>query len=452
MLNRETVLAVFVAAAAIALRLPGGSSAELGYFLLALYSLGGNANAIRALGLSWALTMLNDGLVPPLPGGGLGRYVVIGAAALSVVARRNPKDETPSKGKPALSSLALGGGVLVHSMIFSQNQTVSLLKALVWTVAITTLIAAWNRLSSAGREKLEGQLFGGLLMILLVSVPTVVTQVGYHRNGTGFQGILVHSQTFGPVMAVLGTWMAALMLAGRRTSWLWLCAFVVAAVSVLLSLSRTGGLALFLGLPLATIYILATSKTTLRKLLPGLFAGKTHALLLIGAVGFVVAGKTASEGLANWLQKGSSTTSILESYEDSRGQLIEAMIRNIENRPFQGIGFGVASDPSSMILERNDLLGMPTGAAVEKGVFALAIVEELGVFGALAVLSWLLYMLRRAAAGGIVTTASLCAVLLTNLGESTLFSPGGMGMIMLSVVAWSSASGGKKNTAREARA
>lgn len=61
----------------------------------------------------------------------------------------------------------------------------------------------------------------------------------------------------------------------------------------------------------------------------------------------------------------------------------------------------------------------------------VAVVEELGIFGALAVLGWLLVVLRRGAQAGVQRFAVLITLVLVNFGESMFFSVGGMGMLLL---------------------
>ena len=65
----------------------------------------------------------------------------------------------------------------------------------------------------------------------------------------------------------------------------------------------------------------------------------------------------------------------------------------------------------------------------------VAVLEELGIFGAVAVLGWLLVVLRRGARSGVPQFAVLITLVLVNFGESMLFSVGGMGMLLLILLA-----------------
>ena len=88
-----------------------------------------------------------------------------------------------------------------------------------------------------------------------------------------------------------------------------------------------------------------------------------------------------------------------------------------------------------MEVVRDPILGLPLSALVEKGVMPVAVVEELGVFGALVVLGWLLVLLRRGARAGVQQFAVLITLVLVNFGESMFFSVGGMGMLLLILLA-----------------
>ncbi len=74
---------------------------------------------------------------------------------------------------------------------------------------------------------------------------------------------------------------------------------------------------------------------------------------------------------------------MLEAYDLSRGSLIDEMWQNITEHPLAGIGFGIGSDPSEMEIERDPVFRLPIGAPIEKGVLPIAVVEELGIIGAL---------------------------------------------------------------------
>ncbi len=138
---------------------------------------------------------------------------------------------------------------------------------------------------------------------------------------------------------------------------------------------------------------------------------------------------------------------LMEAYNRSRGRLMDAMLANIGEHPLTGIGFGIASDPWHMNVRTDAVFGLPVGASIEKGVTPLMVLEELGVFGAALVALWVVALLRGCARGGLAPLAICLTALLLNMGEATLFSPGGFGLLLLVLLGWAYASGQPTNTA-----
>lgn len=424
---------------ALVLRLASSATANLSYFALASYALAGRAQAIQALALSWLFTMISPGIAPEASLASVGRYAVLAGAAASVLLRSR-WDAGPRGfqiNRVVLLTLVLGAGFIVHSLLFSPMQDVSILKAVSWTVAFSTLLSAWSGLAPEARQRLERQLFGALVVLMLVSLPLLATELGFLRNGTGFQGVLNHPQAFGPVMALLAAWLGSRILAEPRPPWRLVGLFGMALALIVLSETRTAGLGLVLGTGLAVLAGRVLARRRLRNFLPGLRSGRVRAMIGLMLIGLLLAGPMLGSKLAEYVTKRSDSNSLAEAYERSRGGKIEEMWTNIRAHPLRGIGFGIASDPYEMEVSRDPVLGLPTGAAVEKGVVLLAVWEELGLPGLLAVLAWLWLLLRRSARNGGFAALAVClTALFMNFGESVLFSPGGFGMLPLILIAW----------------
>jgi hypothetical protein len=418
------------------MRIASTPTASLSYPVIAAYALLGRAQAIQALALSWLFTMLSEGVAPPASGASLGRYAVIAAAALSLLLRIKPGKGSFTVSPPVFFTMALGVLLIIHSLYFSPMVDVSVLKALSWTVVVATLLSAWSGLNDDARARLERQLFGGLIVLVLVSLPLVFTATGYLRNGTGFQGVLSHPQAFGPTVAFLGGWLAGHLFGSTRPRWRDAALLGLCLVLVVMSEARTAGLALVLGVATSVLVSSSLSGIPVRKLIPGLASRRLHALALIAAMGIALAGPILSDRLGVYFKKRSDSTNLLKAAEASRGGLVDTMAANIEKHPLTGIGFGIASDPSVMKVDRDPVLGLPTGAAIEKGVLPFAVTEELGIPGALLVFAWVWMLARRGARSGVVALSVLAIVLLTNFGESTLFSPGGVGLLPLILLTW----------------
>jgi hypothetical protein len=433
---RASNVIALIPLAALVLRLASEPTASLSYLFMAAYALLGRAQAIQAFALSWLFTMLSMGVAPPATGASIGRYAVITAAAISILLRIKPGKGSFTVSPPVFFTMALGALLILHSLYFSPMVDVSVLKALSWTVVVATLLSAWSGLDDDARTRLERQLFGGLTVLVLVSLPLAFTATGYLRNGTGFQGVLSHPQAFGPMVAFLGGWLAGRLFGSTRPRWPDAALLGLCLVLVVMSEARTAGLALVLGVVTSVLVSSRLSGIPVRKVIPGLASRRLHALALIAAMGIALAGPMLSDRLAIYFKKRSDSSNLLKAAEASRGGLVDTMTANIENHPLTGIGFGIASDPSTMQVDRDPVLGLPTGAAIEKGVLPVAVTEELGVPGALLVFAWLWMLARRGARSGVGALSVLTIVLLTNFGESTLFSPGGAGLLPLVLLTW----------------
>jgi hypothetical protein len=341
--------------------------------------------------------------------------------------------------KIVLSTVGLGVFFVIHSLFISPMPDVSILKAVSWLMVTATLFSAWSGLAPAERDKLFRQLYLGLVAIMVISVPLFVLPLGYLRNGSGFQGILNHPQAFGPTMAILGAIAASKLFAEKRPSWQYLGVFGVSLVFILASEARTAGLALIIGLCLAIASVPVLSGRRVRAVLPGLRSRRVWGIAGIVLCFGVIFAPQIGDKVGNYISKSGragSVESIAEAYDKSRGGLIDRMFTNINQTPLTGIGFGIASEPALMAVERDPLFGLPIGAPVEKGVLPLAVIEELGVVGAGIVALWIIALVVRAAKNGVVPISILITVLMINMGENVFFSPGGMGLFFLIGVTW----------------
>lgn len=418
--------------AALVLRVASGSTANVSYFVIAVYALFGCAHAIRSLAFSWFFTMINPALAPEANVAAIGRYVVIIAAAISVAWYSKGSGSGFRIKRLSLLTLCLGVFILIHTLLFSIVVDVSILKAVSWVVVVLTLLSAWQGLPAAQRGALFDQLQWGLVLLLLLSLPLLaIPGVGYLRNGSGFQGFLNHPQAFGPTVALVGVMLGGRVMGERKPAWRDIALLALCLILVVLSEARTAGVAMVLGLLGSALLSPAFAGVSRTRMLPGLRSRRFQAVALLAVAGVVVGGAFLAGKLSAYLYKRTDATSLIAAADASRGELVEKMFWNIQEKPWTGIGFGIGSEPESMEVERDPLFGLPLSAPVEKGVMPVAVVEELGIVGALAVLGWLLVVLRRGARAGVQQFSVLITLLLVNFGESMFFSVGGMGMLLL---------------------
>jgi len=423
---------------AFGLRLASPTTADASYLLLGTFALTGRVQAIQALALSWLFTMLSPGIAPTAEYASIGRYGVIAGAALSLLMRSDLLKTQRGPDRLTTLTLLLGGFIIVHSIFFSPLPDVSILKALSWTVVMSTLLTAWSRLSLAETEALESWLYGGLVLIALVSLPLLVLPVGYLRNGTGFQGILNHPQAFGPTMALLAAWTVGRMIARRPPPWTSFGLALLCLAFVVMSETRTAGVALILGVATAVLAAPLVAGRSLRSMAPALQSHRFQALMFAAVLASIAAGSQLTGLVTEFISKSgrAQVSNLLEAYDRSRGAMIDEMWENIEEKPWTGVGFGLASDLYDFNVKRDPILNLPVGAPIEKGVVPVMVLEELGIPGALLVLVWIWFFIRRAATRGIMALSVVAVALLLNSGEAILFSPGGLGLLILLLLSW----------------
>jgi len=413
---------------AVLARLASPATADFSYLVLAGYALLGRRQVIQALLLSWLFTMINSGLAPDAAYSAIGRYLVLSSAFLSVVLRGGFSNQD----RFFWFTIALGGFFILHAVVISPMPDVSILKAMAWTIVMITLLAAWSGLNHLQRARMQQWLFGFLVLVTVMSLPFLaVSEIGYAKNGSGFQGMLNHPQAFGTIMAVIGALVMGRLLSQKRPSWKFLAMTLVCIVLIVLSEARTAGMALILALGVSVVFILTFSGQSIRSAMPVLQSKRFIVLALLLLVFLTVPGSPLRSVVNDYMGKSTDVDNLWSAYQASRAVLFEPMITNISESPILGIGFGIASDSTAMNVVRDPLFGIAISAPIEKGVMPLAILEEVGVVGFILVAIWILFLLRHAAANGITPFLVSTTVLLINLGESTLFSPGGMGMFML---------------------
>jgi hypothetical protein len=425
------------------LRFAPGVPTTLAYVALAIFALFGRSNAILALVLSWLFTLANPGIVG-VGGGSAERYLVLLAAFVSVVIQSFRSRIIRIDGF-VIVTCALVLFLIGHSVLLSPMVEVSLLKAISWGIAMITSLLAWLGLSDHDRAVIADRVFWVLAIVMLCSLPLLVTSVGFLRNGSGFQGVLNHPQAFGLAMGTFTAWSAARLLEARRPTWIQVGLTGIGLAMVLMSGARTAGLAIVLAVALAVTVKLLLKAGRVQDFAPGFLTPRFWITAFIGFLAGVGAAGSLWQAIQQFLVKGTGRRgSILDLYDVARGALIDAMMANISNDPWRGIGFGIASIPSLMVVERDSFLGLPTGAAVEKGIAPLAVLEETGIVGFVFVLVWVAWLFVRGAKGGLASLTVLLMVLILNFGENTLFSPGGYGLLAIVLFGWVCASGAQQ--------
>lgn len=425
----------------LGLRIASGVTANLSYLLTALYALRSPRHAIEALFLSFIFINLNAVLFPSASLANLARYMIVLFAMISVFGRDILKGRIHSD-RIMLMVIIFGLYSLVHSIVFSQFTTISVLKITIWTCTFLTLIRAWNMLSQADHAKLEMRIYAVLSILVVLSLFSQILPAAYLPRTSLLRGLFNHSQALGSTAVIVAVWSFMRAVQQRHPSWINLGIFGCATLAILSSGARTA--LVTLAVTLVLVGVLSLLK--MGQLTPRAFAGfRSTRVRLLGilAVGMAAIQIDLIRDVliksAGVLTSGS--VDLVALYAISRGGLIGEMWANIASDPLIGIGFGLASDPHSMIVTY--AAGIPIGAIVEKGVTLVSIWEELGIVGLLLFFGMMLFVFVRAVNVLPQRVAVFVAIVFINFGEASLMSAGGFGLVQLVLLGWIISSGNR---------
>ena len=403
-------------------------TADFSYVVLAVYALFGRQQIILALFLLWLFSMLNPEIAPIANKESFSKYITILTCFFSIIIRVN----FAKIDKITTLSVGLGFFFIVHGYFFSQISEISILKALNWTIVITILLLAWNEMNSSERKSTKNLITGFLLTIILISLALLLfSDLGYELNSRYFQGMLNHSQSFGLTASSLTILLIVQLFNHNRSKLLLWINILICISLVLASGSRTSGLALISAILIFSI-LFPLLKIYKFKLFPYILINKFFFLVVSTLILLMLIFNNMILSIYSSYMIKSETinfNNLLLSYKESRSVLYEPMIDNIIQNPKLGIGFGIASDMSSMRIKY--FKNIPVSAPTEKGILPLLILEEVGFYGFAFFILWVFILLKRANANGPESLFVLLTLLMFNLGEAGLFSPNGFGMLYL---------------------
>jgi hypothetical protein len=426
----------FFALAVLALRVLGGSTGLAAFGLVTLWGLRGGPHVVEAFLLAWFITLANPDVFGEVPGSGVARYILIFSILAAVVWHRLAQRVTRANfAVPA--TLMLGTFILLHSVFFSAVFTISLLKGLSWTAATAAILVSISSVREAEFERVESHVYWFLALILALSIGVYFAFPGGTMPGYSYlRGMLGHSQATGALGGLVAIWAFARIIAKPKEAGRNFSVLLLAVGTTFLSGTRTGLLSV--GFAIVCIGLLASvrGQRPVDKLLASCRSPVVGLGLTVICMSVFFEGDAVFASISDFFRKTEDSDTISEAYIESRGGLIDRMIENIERDPLTGIGFGIASDPHLMQVEY--FAGIPISAVVEKGVTPVAVWEELGIFGFLLMVFWASVIFSKAIGAEFAQFGLLAGIFLQNLGEATLFSPGGMGLLHLVLLGYCS--------------
>lgn len=432
---------LLVPAILVVLRIASPPTSAMAYVVAALWALTGRRQAVLSLFFLW---VFNNGshtfCGPPMMAAVL-RYVVLLAAALSVFVRGAGRNATAKVLVPASLSILLFALILGHSLVFSRTPDISVLKLLSFALAFMTALCGWAWMSPMERQRCAQIVFGSLVLIMIASLAYLVTGRAYMARSTLLAGVLVHPQTLGVAAAMSVAAFLVQTLVVRPFRWWRVVALGASMACLFLSGSRAGVLGLVAGVFVSAFYEGGRSLVSRARGNPRIVGSRlvwgTVALVLslLFAAGPIY--RSAARFIVKYGAEEEFSTTTLEKSAEARVKKIDRMLANVRRRPLEGIGFGVASDPTDFgLFARDPILGLPLMATVEKGFMPVMMIEELGVpLGSLALL-WLVALGVWSGRGGLLPLAVFATAICSNFGEAAFFSSGGNGLLLILLACW----------------
>lgn len=418
---------------ALILRLINENTANFSYFILAIVPFFGRKEIIMSIFFLWLFSSFNTHIVPNPNYSTVLRYLVLLTCCISCM-RLFINENIIYNLTFNIITFLFFLFIFAHSLLFSHVLEVSLLRSISWLAIFYVLVSSWSALDAIFIDEILMKFFTIFSILVIISLPFLFTETGYIRNSDGFQGIFNHPQTFGCLMAIYSS-LILMLLPNKINSKLGIFLIIISIYFLIASESRTAMFA-FLGYCLSTLILKSTFNEKMNVYRISSILLIITLLIFIPLILqslFIIINFIEVDFLNNILNKSGrhQAYSLFESYFQSRGKLMINSYENINNFFHRGIGFGIASDFNNMNIYRDPYLGIPYGAPVEKGVLLVAVMEEIGFIGFLFFILWLLSCLVSTMYSGMRTLPLFLLIFLINFGESTFFSIGGLGGLLI---------------------
>jgi hypothetical protein len=420
----------------IILRALSGPTGLLAYVLIAFYGLRSPRHTVEAIILSYFLTLANPAIFGGVAGGGIGRYIVIFCLAGATIGRLLLKQQLRIN-HIVLATLIMGSFIVLHGILFSVLPSISVLKGLLWSLAMLTVLLSFSKLSEREFLLAEGHIYSFLGFLVAFSLLAyVLVPAGTMLPYTYLRGVLAHSQATGVMAAMLSVWAFSRMLTSIKKNVWDVVLFAGSFLTVFLSGTRTGLVSVALCVVALMLVAGSQSGHPVRQLLRKARNPLVGLGLAAIALMAIMHGGTLLTAVSDFMSKNKEIDTLTSAYVTSRGGLIEIMLANILADPLVGLGFGIASEPGSMIVQT--VAGVPISAVVEKGVTHIAVLEELGLIGTLFFLYWIVLIFYNSIKAQLAQFGLVLSIVLLNFGEAALFYAGGSGLLQILLIGYAS--------------
>jgi hypothetical protein len=378
-----------------------------------IYGCRAKKNVIPALFIATLFVFLNPGLFPGSNEYQLLKHFLVLSFATSMLVQR------PFLQYRVILLCGLAACLVLHSVFFSIMADVSILKITSYFLYVITIYMSFSSLNGHNKFILLKKLCYFLNFSIVISTLLLASSYGYLRNGINFQGIFNHPQSYAIILTT-SVMLNLLMINKSTNKKLYWSFLLLTFFHLLQTSSRTGIIASVVIFLYFINYCYAIPKSF------WMVFFKRFGIVSLVLVMFLNIGTVLNKN--NSLD---SSVSLAESYEVSRGFLFERMLFNILNQPYSGIGFGIASIPEEMDVSRFSFLNLPYSAPIEKGIIAIAVIEEVGLLIGGLFFVYMLYLGYRLHRYKNEYFFILIGIILINLGEFVFFSPGGIGLLVI---------------------
>lgn len=247
---------------------------------------------------------------------------------------------------------------------------------------------------------------------------------------TLFCGITNHSQALAPILSLSLAWVLCDMLfVEKRVRWLHVLLIVLALPMLFMTRSRVAFTTLVATLVMINFY-------TVRKIMIPIQVRRHLGRLMLAFIVLIATAACVLEvkdnTVSKWLRKTqdvqSDTRTLKEAMTESRMGLMEMSLYEFRRNPVFGSGFQVAEYSRDRQGSRH---GLVLSASIEKGVLPVMVLGETGIVGEVLFVLFLISFYMTAARRKLYVTITMFTLLLvSNLGEASFFSPGGIGSIL----------------------
>lgn len=302
----------------------------------------------------------------------------------------------------------------IPSVLNSEYTDVAAIKLIIFSLGMlgVNAICEYASKSTSSLNSLQTSVFISIAFSIIV----MLLNLGYTVNKTGFSGILVHPQSYGILISLS----LVLVFTFNQEIGDYKKSIILMMVMLFLSYSTESRAAMISSIVAISYYVLMSKN----KVSTNFKANVKKILILLALMGLVV---TFGERVIS--KSGRSTAnSAVEALQDSRLRFAISSIENFLENPITGIGFQVSNGKGAhyeMLVERG-VFGIPVKAVVEKGTFPPALLEEVGLIGAIGFMFFILYLFKTNR--NMIFRSTLLLIILLSFGEATLFSFGGVGL------------------------